>query len=104
RMICIDSRKQIVTLLKQYSTGQVRSTTTDTLRREPWAPATARVAAVISSPDSGVFAVTAAGPEPRRGHVIRSGVVAVAAVTAAGVRCLNLTLACRRVPLHGARP
>src|SRR5690242_730101 len=55
----------------------------DTLRSEPWTAATARVAAVISSPHLGVFAVIAAGPGPRRGHVIYSGVFAVAAVTAA---------------------
>ena len=40
---------------------------------------------VISSPFLGVFAVTAAGPGPRRGHVIYSGVLAAAAVTAVGV-------------------
>ena len=40
---------------------------------------------VISSPNWGVFAVTAAAPGPRRGHVIYSGVLAVAAVTAVGV-------------------
>jgi hypothetical protein len=55
---------------------------------------TARGAAVISSPISGVFAVTAAGPGLRRGHVIYSGVFAVAAVTAAGVPCLVRSLAC----------
>jgi hypothetical protein len=44
--------------------------------------------AVISSPNLGVFAVTAAGPGLRRGHVICSGVIAVAAVAAAGVSCL----------------
>jgi hypothetical protein len=49
---------------------------------------------VISSPISGVFAVTAAGPGLRRGHVIYSGVFAVAAVTAAGVPCLVRSLAC----------
>ena len=37
------------------------SATTDTLSCEPWTAATARVAAVISSPDLGVFAVAAAG-------------------------------------------
>ena len=56
--------------------------------------ARARVTAVISSPISGVFAVTAAGPGLRRGHVIYSGVFAVAAVTAAGVPCLVDSLAC----------
>ena len=45
----------------------------------------ARSAAVISSPILAVFAVTAAGSRPRRGHVTCSGVFAVAAVTAAGV-------------------
>jgi hypothetical protein len=45
-------------------------------------------------PISGVFAVTAAGPGLRRGHVIYSGVFAVAAVTAAGVPCLVRSLAC----------
>ena len=54
----------------------------------------AQVAAVISSPILGVFAVTAAGPGLRRGHVIYSGVFAVAAVTAAGVPCLVHSLAC----------
>jgi len=54
----------------------------------------ARGAAVISSPISGVFAVTAAGPGLRRGHVIYSGVFAVAAVTAAGVPRLVRSLAC----------
>jgi len=38
--------------------------------------------AVISSPHLGVFAVNAAGPGLRRGHVIYSGVFAVAAVAA----------------------
>ena len=47
--------------------------------------ASARVAAVISSPNLGVFAVTAAGPRLRRGHVIYSDVSAVAAVAAAVV-------------------
>src|SRR6266568_4873307 len=42
----------------------------------------ARVPAVISSRDLGVFAVNAAGPGLRRGHVIYSGVLAVAAVAA----------------------
>jgi hypothetical protein len=54
----------------------------------------ARVAAVISSPDLGVFAVTAAGPGPRRGHVICSGVFAVAAVAAAGISCPGHPPAC----------
>src|SRR5262249_60573210 len=45
----------------------------------------AHIAAVISSPDLGVFAVTAAGSGLRRGHVIYSGVFAVAAVAAAVV-------------------
>src|SRR5208283_3115738 len=43
---------------------------------------------VISSPIFGVFAVIAACSEPRRRHVICSGVFAVPAVTAADVRCL----------------
>jgi hypothetical protein len=47
----------------------------------------ALVTAVISSPDLGVFAVTAAAPGLRRGHIICSGVLAVAAVTAVGVSC-----------------
>ena len=55
---------------------------------------TARSPAVISSPNWGVFAVTAAGPGLRRGHVIYSGVFAVAAVTAAAVPCLVHSLAC----------
>jgi hypothetical protein len=58
------------------------STLNDTDVRE-----NARGAAVISSPDLGVFAVTAAGPGSRRGHVICSGVLAVAAVAAAGISC-----------------
>jgi hypothetical protein len=58
----------------------------------------ARRAAVISSPDLGVFAVTAAGPEPRRGHVICSGVFAVAAVTAADVPAWSTSWLARRVP------
>jgi hypothetical protein len=45
----------------------------------------ARVTAVISSPFLGVFSVIAAGPGLRRGRVICSGVLAVAAVTAAGL-------------------
>jgi hypothetical protein len=45
----------------------------------------ARSAAVISSPDLGVFAVNAAGPGLRWGQVICSGVFAVAGVIAAGV-------------------
>ena len=49
------------------------------------ATAAARVTAVISSPFLGAFAVTAAGPGLRRGHVIYSGVSAVAAVAAAVV-------------------
>jgi hypothetical protein len=73
---------------------------TRTTRNTPEPLDTPLLTLVISSPDSGVFAVTAAGPEPRRGHVICSGVVAVAAVTAAGVRCLIRSLACRRVPLR----
>jgi hypothetical protein len=60
----------------------------------PLAVVIAHIAAVISSPISGVFAVTAAGPGLRRGHVIYSGVFAVAAVTAAGVPCLVRSLAC----------
>ena len=46
---------------------------------------TARRTAVISSPFSGVFAVNAAAPGRRRGHVIYSGVSAVAAVATAVV-------------------
>src|ERR1017187_2482295 len=45
----------------------------------------ARVTAVISSPFLVIFAVIAAGPGLRRGRVICSGVLAVAAVTAAGL-------------------
>ena len=47
--------------------------------------ALARRSAVISSPNLGVFAVTAAAFEPRRGHVIYSGVLAVTAVVTAVV-------------------
>lgn len=55
---------------------------------------------VISSPILGVFAVAAAGPEPRRGHVICSGVFAVAAVTAAGVLLPGSPWLARRVRLR----
>ncbi len=48
----------------------------------------ARSAAVISSPNLGVLAVAAAGPGLRRGHVIYSGVFAVAGVPGAGIRWL----------------
>src|SRR5262249_15607900 len=47
----------------------------------------ARRAAVISTPDLGVFAVSAAGSGLRRGHVIYSGVFAVAAVWGAVASC-----------------
>src|SRR5215472_5963632 len=54
-------------------------------QRRTWA--SARVAAVISTPDLGVFAVSAAGSGLRRGHVIYSGVFAVAAVRGAVASC-----------------
>ena len=70
------------------------------LLTEPWAaalqPAASRSAStggssisavLISSANLGVFAVNAAGPGPRRGRLICSGVFAGAAVTAAGVSC-----------------
>ena len=47
----------------------------------------AHVAVVISSPDLGVIAVIAGACGLRRGHVICSGVFAVAGVTAAAVSC-----------------
>ena len=50
-----------------------------------------------------VFAVTAAGSGPRRGHIICSGAFAVAAVTAAGVISGPLRLA-GRGPLRAPRP
>ena len=69
-------------------------------RRSPGARAQSRS---ISSPNLGVFAVTAADPGPRLGHIIYSGVFAVAAVTAAGVISGPLRLA-GRGPLRAPRP
>jgi hypothetical protein len=51
-----------------------------TRRGRHWPAAGARVAAVISSRFLGVFAVAAGRYEPRRGHVIYSGVSAAVEV------------------------
>jgi hypothetical protein len=64
----------------------------------------AHVAAVISSPDLDVFAVTAAGPGLRRGHGIYSGVFAVVAVRAAVVSwCFPSLRLARPFGLRGPR-
>jgi|SRR5580698_6532833 hypothetical protein len=63
-----------------------------------------------SSPFRGVLAVTAAGPGLRRGHVICSGVSAVADVKGAGLnRCVipvtaTPELAARKMPLPSSWP
>ena len=66
-------------------------------------PARAHVPAVISSLDLGVFAVTAAGPGLRRGHVICSDVFAVTAVAAAGVSTSGPLRLAGRGPLGVSR-
>ena len=55
---------------------------TKTTRNPPEPLDVSLITLVISSPNLGVFAVIAAGPGLRRGHVIYSGVSAVGAVAA----------------------